>query len=403
MVLYAAVRPSNTMRTSHKAPFAVSATPSRARGRWLRAPVRRTTAALASPTNGPDEVASVTSRVHIAKSPQLFEYDLDGNQTLVATKTGTWRVTYNGENRPVLWERVATDSNTLTSNTQTRVSMSFDHQGRRREYLEVAANGTTNHLDRFTYDNYVCIARNRWQPDGTSVADRFTWDPTESVATRPLAFYQPNAQPQFYAIDGNKNVSELVSSADGSISAHYEYAPFGEVILSSGDLALTNQFRFSSEYADDAISLVYYNFRHLDPVTGRWLQKDLIEESGGINLYVYLLNNVVFETDLRGLKRMTRSFARYDFDKDNCILNVTLRWWVHFNARYMDVVRENWTEHEKSDWKAKAKKSIEGYFNSSPFRCDGENRCCNEGIKVPPASSQCNTRCVALCRRCFLA
>ena len=83
-----------------------------------------TTAALASPTNGPDEVASVTSRVHIAKTPQLFEYDLDGNQTLVATKTGTWRVTYNGENRPVLWERVAADSNTLTSNTQTRVSMS---------------------------------------------------------------------------------------------------------------------------------------------------------------------------------------------------------------------------------------------------------------------------------------
>ena len=29
------------MRTSHKAPFAVSATPSRARGRWLRAPVCR--------------------------------------------------------------------------------------------------------------------------------------------------------------------------------------------------------------------------------------------------------------------------------------------------------------------------------------------------------------------------
>ena len=252
------------------APFAVSAAPSRARGRWLRAPVRRTTAAIASPTNGPDEVASVTSRVHVARTPQTFEYDYDGNQTLVTTKTGTWRVTYNGENRPVRWTRI----NAADTNDQTTVLMSFDHQGRRRMYLEVNANGTTNRLDRFTYDNYLCVARNRWQPDGTSAADRVVWDPTEPVATRPLVFYQSNDPPQFYAIDGNKNVSELVSSADGSISAHYEYAPFGEVILSFGDLALTNPFRFSSEYADDTLVLVYYNYRHLEPVTGRWLNVD---------------------------------------------------------------------------------------------------------------------------------
>ena len=238
-----------------------------------------TTAALASSTNGPDEVASVTSHVHIAKTPQLFEYDLDGNQTLVATKTGTWRVTYNGENRPVLWERVAADSNTLTSNTQTRVSMSFDHQGRRRMYLEVSADGSTNRLDHFTYDNYLCIVRNRWQPDGTSAADRFTWDPTELVATRPLVWnfstFQPfNVSTCYYAHDGNKNVSELVSSADGTISAHYEYAPFGEVILSSGDLALTNPFRFSSECFDDMLGLVYYNYRDFNPLLGRWFVRD---------------------------------------------------------------------------------------------------------------------------------
>ena len=107
------------MRISHIAPFAVSAA-LRASRRWRRAPVRRTTAALASPTNGPDEVASVTSRVHIAKSPQLFEYDDDGNQTLVATKTGTWRVTYNGENRPVTWTRI----NAADTNDQTTVLMS---------------------------------------------------------------------------------------------------------------------------------------------------------------------------------------------------------------------------------------------------------------------------------------
>jgi hypothetical protein len=108
----------------------------------------------------------------------------------------------------------------------------------RRLCFETAADGSTNRLDRFTYDNYLCIARNHWHPGGTSATDRFVWDPTESVATRPLVFYQPNAPPQLYAHDGNKNVSELVSVNNGTITAHYEYSSFGEVILSSGNFAL---------------------------------------------------------------------------------------------------------------------------------------------------------------------
>ena len=33
-------------------------------------------------------------------------FDADGNQTLVKTATGIWTITYNGENRPILWERI---------------------------------------------------------------------------------------------------------------------------------------------------------------------------------------------------------------------------------------------------------------------------------------------------------
>ena len=62
--------------------------------------------------------------------------------------------------------------------------------------------------------------------------------------------------------------------------SHYEYASFGDAILTSDDLALANPFRFSSEYSDDALGLVYYNYRHLEPVIGRWLQSDKLEEEG---------------------------------------------------------------------------------------------------------------------------
>ena len=258
------------MRISHIAPFVVSAA-LRASRRWRRAPVRRTTAALASPTNGPDEVASVTSRVHIAKSPQHFEYDLDGNQTLIKTSTGIWSVTYNGENRPVRWE-----------SGDAVITMSYDRIGRR-----VAKNE-----HRFVYDGYLQVADNN--------GNVYIWDPTEPIATRPLVWnYGPSSA--YYAHDGNKNVSEVVEE-NGNIAAHYEYAPFGAVTMQSGVSSAANPWRFSSEYAENDTMTVYYNYRHYEPVSGRWLRRDKIQERGGVGLYVFCGNCVLWHVDSKGLK-----------------------------------------------------------------------------------------------------
>ena len=77
------------------------------------------------------------------------------------------------------------------------------------------------------------------------------------------------------------------------------------MILSSGDLAPTNPFRFSSEYADDSLDLVYYNYRHLEPVTGRWLNVDIIEDAGGVNMYALSKNSL--NLDRLGLKECVLS------------------------------------------------------------------------------------------------
>jgi len=78
--------------------------------------------------------------------------------------------------------------------------------------------------------------------------------------------------------DGNKNVTDVIaaSAAAGSL-AHYDYAPFGAVRAQSGSRAAANPYRFSSEFADDTLGLVYYNYRHYDPTMGRWLSRDPIE------------------------------------------------------------------------------------------------------------------------------
>ena len=158
--------------------------------------------------------------------------------------------------------------------------MAYDHQGRRRMYAEIR-NGATNALHRFTYDDYLCIARNReidYSYGGG--AEGFLWDPTEPVATRPLMCKSSTAPPMLYCHDGNKNVSDMVTM-DGTVAAHYEYSSFGKVVMAASDLQLNgypthilNPYRFSSEYHDDALGLVYYNYRHYNPADGRWIGRD---------------------------------------------------------------------------------------------------------------------------------
>jgi uncharacterized protein RhaS with RHS repeats len=43
-----------------------------------------------------------------------------------------------------------------------------------------------------------------------------------------------------------------------------------------------------------------YQYRYYDPVTGRWLSRDPIEEDGGINLYGFVGNDGVGKWDLLG-------------------------------------------------------------------------------------------------------
>ena len=104
----------------------------------------------------------------------------------------------------------------------------------------------------------------------------------------------------FYTHDGNKNVSEVVG-ADCAIIAHYEYAPFGAAAVRCGMSDVVNPWRFSSEYADISCGLVYYNYRHYDVISGRWMVRDPIGERLDVNVNLFCMNNAVNMFDARGL------------------------------------------------------------------------------------------------------
>ena len=83
-------------------------------------------------------------------------------------------------------------------------------------------------------------------------------------------------------MDANGNVLALVNG-DGDVTAQYEYGPFGELLRATGTFAADNPYRFSTKYTDKESGLVYYGYRYYDPVEGRWLSRDPIQEEGGLN------------------------------------------------------------------------------------------------------------------------
>jgi len=58
----------------------------------------------------------------------------------------------------------------------------------------------------------------------------------------------------------------------------------------SGSRASANPYRFSSEFADDTLGLVYYNYRHCEPTMGRWLSRDKNGDGTDKNLLVFSAN-----------------------------------------------------------------------------------------------------------------
>ena len=48
--------------------------------------------------------------------------------------------------------------------------------------------------------------------------------------------------------------------------------------------------------------MLYYGYRYYEPETGRWLNRDPIEEQGGLNLYGFVGNDGVNKWDRLGLE-----------------------------------------------------------------------------------------------------
>jgi RHS repeat-associated protein len=254
---------------------------------------------------------SVTGSVYVAQSPEQFSYDPDGN----LTNDGRWAYTWDAENRLVTM--------TVTPNVgpQYQLAFAYDPKGRRIQKT-VATNGVAVSTNKFLYDGWNLVAE--LQPNNAPIRS-YVWGNDLSGSQQgaggvggllEVSCYGTTTTNCFPAFDGNGNVAALINAADGTIVANYEYAAFGEPIRVTGAMARNNPFRFSTKYSDDESDLLYYGHRYYRPSTGSWINRDQIEEKGGLNIFGFTKNNPIINYDINGnitVKRLTP-----DPIADNC-------------------------------------------------------------------------------------
>jgi len=121
-----------------------------------------------------------------------------------------------------------------------------------------------------------------------------------------MTLYGGETNTYYFLTDHLGSVSALVD-ADGRIVEQYRYDAWGRVTVydDAGNPIMASQYnnRHLFQGREYSWSTGLYNFRArwYDPITGRWLSKDPIGISGGLNQYAFANNNPVNFRDPFGL------------------------------------------------------------------------------------------------------
>jgi len=210
--------------------------------------------------------------------PLIYTYDANGNLETVAkalTPTSpTNSYEWDAADQLVAMVRVISPSETR------RTEFLYNGGGSRvgkKEFL----NGSLQSELKYIYGGTGVLQER--SVDGGTVLKTYTSRGELDYTTTPPT-------PRYFTRDHLGSVREVVAD-DGSLLARYDYKPYGERVLVSGTYEATKGFT-GHDYLPEA-GMILTRYRAYDPLTGRWLSPDPIEEAGGMNLYGYVLGDPI--------------------------------------------------------------------------------------------------------------
>jgi len=321
--------------------------------------------------NALNQYTSITENAFMVFIP---EYDADGNQTKVKTQTGVWSVSYDAENRPVLF-----------FNGDVQIQFSYDYEGR-CAVSKIWQDGRSVARRRFLYneDSLVAVIDGE-VANTTSFVSAWIGATPE---TKKLVAFRWGANNWFFPSSDNVDSVREISDIYAEIAERYFYTPFGKM-LERGGTPPKSPFLFNGEYYSRELGLYIFRYRFYNPLDGRWVTRDPLGYDSCSMLYSMVDNRVTYEKDLWGFSRgvlngtiKKQLVQRYllkveevkcgeKCDKDGkivcvepCLWETTSKKTVSVPIRYYTIdYSERWNREEEAQ---KVAKSILQYLGNKP-------------------------------------
>jgi len=175
--------------------------------------------------------------------------------------------------------------------------------------LSIVYPGSGNHSD-FTYDG---LGRNvkilEYTSSSLTSTKQFVWangfrregrDASSTVTGQYFLGGEIISGTSYYLCGTHDRSGREMTNSSGGVVAEYDYDPFGRLIKLTG--SVDADFQFDSYYVHARSGLNLSRTRAYSANLGRWLNRDLIAERGGVNLFGFVNNNVVNRIDPFGLQ-----------------------------------------------------------------------------------------------------
>ena len=213
-----------------------------------------------------------------------FLYDAHGDLAQWQGGGQAWRYTWNSREQLVRAQ----------SSDGRVVSFGYDAFGRR---LWKRSGNRTNPNQTET--------RFHWA--GEHLIGEETWASGERVATQEYLYLPGTHTPLATRINGcvyfyhcdPLGTPQRLTDGQGRVVWLAESKAFGSTDIKLGEIP--NPLRLPGQYYDAETGLHYNRFRYHSPEWGRYMSKDPLAQTGGLNLYAYVGNNPLNQADPMGL------------------------------------------------------------------------------------------------------
>lgn len=223
---------------------------------------------------------------NVGSTQYNYYYDTNGNLTTQGLVNGnsTTSFSYDTENRLTQWK-----------NGSTTVNYTYCAFGKR--VIKAYNNNTTIYL----FDGINTLQEEYKASAWSNFSTNDVYTLTQGVIGQIISKrnYTNGTTDLYYHYDPIGNVM-FITDCYGNITVSYVQEGFGNVLATSGSALNRYHLTTKEQDHDPETGLYYFYARWYDPVIGRFITKDPAGMIMGPNLYSYVVNNPINETDTIG-------------------------------------------------------------------------------------------------------